>query len=136
MFQYVNEVAVIGTTFFMMALTVLWYSEYLFQKIWLRAISKSKNEITPSTAQLQKNLLVMFGTYLAVVYVIAVVVGYAQVYGVGLEKIIMLMVIGFASLVSGLLVWEQRSLGYYAVILGFSTVFIVSSSFFLYHWPW
>lgn len=136
MFQYVNEVAVLGTTFFMMALTTLWYSEYLFQNIWLRAEKISKSDIILSTTQLQKNIAIMFCSYFVAVCVLAVVIGYAQLFEFSIKKIVALAVIGFAALESGQFIRERHSFVYYLVRVGFSTIFIVGSAFFLYHWPW
>ena len=45
MFEFVNEIAVLGTTFFMMAVATLWYSEYLFQKIWMDAVGLTQYDI-------------------------------------------------------------------------------------------
>jgi len=136
MFEFVNEVAVIGTAFFMMAIATLWYSEYLFQKSWLAAVKLTEEDLIAGSQHVKLNMFVTFCSYILAIYIIAVVIGYAQVYGLPIQKITALAVLGFAALFAGFSVWEQRPISYLVVSLGFSTVFIVGSSFFLHNWPW
>ena len=129
-------IAVLGTSFFMMAVAILWYSESLFLRPWLLSVGLSESDIEKAASHQKRNLMLTAVSYIVVVYLIARVVGYAQVNQLAIREISVYMALGFAALLLGFVVWEQRSFTYYAVTVGFSTVFIVGSTFFLYHWPW
>lgn len=136
MFEFVNIVAVIGTTFFMMAAATLWYSEYLFLKPWLSSTGLTEDDLEKAAPHMVRNSALTFLSYIVVVYLIARIIGQAEVFAVPVKEVGVLMALGFAALLVGFVVWEQRSVVYYAITAGFSTVFILGSTFFLYHWPW
>lgn len=136
MFDYVNIVAVLGTTFFMMAAATLWYSEYLFLKPWLSSTGLTEADLERASPHMMRNSLLTFLSYVVMVYLIARVIGYAEVFALPVREVSLMMVLGVSAFLVGFVVWEQRSLVYYAITAGFSAVFILGSAFFLYHWPW
>lgn len=136
MFEFVNEIAVLGTAFFMMAVAMIWYSEYLFQKPWMQSVGLTLSDIEKAAPYVKRNIAISFGSYVVAVYLIAGAIGYAEVMEAAVQKVAVLLAFGFAALLLGFVVWEQRSLRYYLITVGFSTVFILGSSFFLYYWPW
>ena len=136
MFEFVNIIAVIGTTFFMMAVATLWYSEYLFQKSWLKATNLTEVDMENAAPNMKRSMVLTFLSYGVTVFCISVAIGYSQVFGVSVQKISLLLVVGFSAFLGAFTVWEQRPLTYYLITTGFVAIFILGSTFFLYHWPW
>lgn len=136
MFEYINIVAVIGTSCFMVAVAMIWYSPYLFQSTWLRAVRLDVSDIERDPKYNQRLFVLTALSYLVVVYILALVIGYAQVFGIAVQHIAVIMSVWFAALLAGFTLWERRSLSYYVITVGFSTVFISGSIFLLYYWPW
>ncbi|MDA8596894.1 DUF1761 domain-containing protein [Candidatus Pacebacteria bacterium] len=136
MFTYVNEWAVIGTAIFMVAVAMIWYSEHLFQKPWLRSVGLTTAKIDDASPHMMRNFLLTLSSYLVAVFLIANAIGFGQVAGMSVQYIALGLTAGFAALLAGFVVWEQRSLTYYLITVGFVSVFIIGSSFLLYYWPW
>jgi len=136
MFEVVNEIAVVGTSLFMVAVATLWYSPYLFQKLWMRAVGLTYADIEKGEERMMFNFIVTLVSYVIAVFLIAILIGYAQIFGIAVQKVAVSLAIGFAALLAGFVVWEQRSFLYYLVTIGFSSVFIIGSTCLLYYWPW
>lgn len=136
MFELVNLVAIFGTAFFMMAVATLWYSEYLFLRPWLTSIKLTEADIDAAAPNQKRNAVVTYMSYVIAIYLIARVIAHVQLYDLSVREVSVLMALGFAALLVGFVLWEQRSFAYYVITVGFSTVFILGSSFFLYYWPW
>ena len=136
LFTYVNEWAVAGTAIFMVAVAMIWYSEYLFQSVWMRAVGLTVADLESASPHMKRNFVITFVSYVTAVFLIAVAIGYAQTFGISVQYVALLLATGFAALLAGFVVWEQRSLTYYLVTVGFASTFIIGSSFLLYYWPW
>ncbi len=128
----INEVAVLGTTFLMMAVHTVWYSSMLFGKQWAQAsvISPEKSVNTPL------QLLVTFTAFFIILCILA--------FGIALSPLLPLssgmLSLGafvFAAALSAVpAVWENRSRMYYFINLGFLAVLIVGGTYIIGNWPW
>lgn len=136
MFSYVNELAVIGTSFFMVAAGMVWYSEYLFQKAWMRSVGLTEADIERAAPRMKYHILLTFLSYTIVVLCIALAIGYAERFGIPVQYVALTLTAGFTALFTGFTLWEQRPLNYYLITAGFAAIFIVGSTFLLYYWPW
>lgn len=136
MFEVVHEIAVVGTALFMIAIATLWYSPYLFQKQWMKAVGLTESDIENGESLTKRNIVITFVSYVIAVFLIAVAIGYAEIFGLPVQKVAIGLTIGFAALVAGFVVWEQRTLTYYLITVGFSSVFIIGSTCLLFYWPW
>ena len=136
MFEVVHEIAVVGTALFMIAIATLWYSPYLFQKHWLISVGLTEADIENNESHMVRNFIITFISYIVAVFLIAVAIGYAQIFELPVQKVAIGLTVGFAALLSGFVVWEQRSLTYFVITAGFSSVFIIGSSCLLFYWPW
>ena len=136
MFEVVNEIAVLGTALFMVAVATLWYSPYLFQKQWMRAVGLTEADVEEGEKKAKVNFLITFTSYIVSVFLIAIAIGYAQIFDIAVQKVALALAVGFASLLAGFVAWEQRTLQYYLVTVGFSSVFIIGSTCLLFYWPW
>lgn len=136
MFEVVNEVAVIGTTFFMVALATLWYSEYLFQKPWMNSVGLEVNDMDRARSRMKHNFVITFCTYAITIFFLALASGYAQMFDLSVQKMAVSIALGFSAFMAGFVVWEQRSATYYFITAGFGSIFIIASMLLLYYWPW
>lgn len=136
MFTYVNEIAVIGTALFMTAVAMIWYSEYCFQKVWMKAVGFTNADLADAERHSARNFAITFGAFLIAAFIMGLFVSYAEVFGVSVRLVALALALCVAALLAGFVVFEQRSLSYYLVTAGFSSVFIVGSAFLLHYWPW
>lgn len=136
MLTYVNLTAVLGTALFMVAASTLWYSEYLFLKLWMRSVQLTQEQIDRASVHLVRNAVITFFLYVIGVYVVALFVGYAQVFNVSVQHVALALASICVALTAGFALWEQRSLTYIAITAGFVSVFVLGSAFILYYWPW
>lgn len=136
MFTYVNELAVIATALFMVAVAMIWYSQYLFLRSWLRSVGLTQADVERAASHMKRNIAITFLSYVIVVFFIALAIGYAQVHDVPVQYIALAVTAGFSALLAGFVVWEQRPLNYFLITAGFAAVFVVGSTFLLYYWPW
>lgn len=136
MFEFVNEIAVLGTTFFMMAFGTLWYSEYAFQKKWREAVGLTPADIEADTINMKRNVAVTFVAYLIPILLLAILLGHTEVLQLPSLQIAGGVLLGFISFLAGFVIWEQRSLNYYLITSGFASVFVLGSTLLLLYWPW
>lgn len=135
MFEFVHPIAIIGTTCFMMAIATLWYSEYFALRRWMRAVGKKEEDLRDPHV-VRRSTLITGGVFLCLVYLIAVSIGYAQVAGLQVQSVALGILALIAAFLAWLVVWEGRSLTYYLISVGYATIFVLGSTFLLYHWPW
>jgi hypothetical protein len=136
MFEFVNPIAVIGTSCFMCALGVLWYSDYLFKKPWLKAVHFTDIDLQANAKQSIRLIFLTLVSYLTTVYLLALAIAYAQLFDLPVQKLASLVALGLVSMFAGFVLWERRSLIYFLITAGFGVIFIFASTFFLYYWPW
>lgn len=134
MFEMVNEVAVVGTTFFMMAVYTVWYSSLCFQK-WLvasNALEGSKEGTKKGIEQIFIVTLLLF----VGLYVLAYALVFIPI--VPLDPVIFsLAAFLFASVFIVIpAVYENRSRAYIATHLGFAGVYIMGGAYIINNWPW
>ncbi len=136
MFEIVNEVAIIGTTFFMMASATVWFSPLMFGKQWLDSIKVTEEEIEESKEDLVKNLIVSFVTYAAGLTVLALMVFYTEVLGLALAKVIVSISVLLVSILGIVAIWGERSKENFLIGAGFCVYFIVTGMLLINYWPW
>ena len=136
MFEFVNPLAVIGVSCFMVALGMLWYSDYLFKKPWLMTLKLTDYDLQENVKHSLRLIFLTVVSYLVTIYLLALLVAYAQLFDLSVQKLAILLALGWTSLFAGFVLWERRSLAYFLITAGFGIVFILASICFLYYWPW
>ena len=136
MFEGINLVAVLGTTFFMMASATVWFSTMFFGKAWMRALKITEAEIEAS----RQNLFWHLGLT-ALLYGLALtVLSYVVAHVTELEVTVLEAALAIAAFAVALLgsaaVWENRSRAYFMITTGFYVYFVVVGMFILAYWPW
>jgi len=104
LFPYVNELAVIATTFFMVAVAMVWYSEYLFQRKWMNAVGLTKADIEAAEPYMRRNFFITTISYGIALYLIGTLSGFAQVFGISVQHVALALAFGFAALLAGFVV--------------------------------
>jgi hypothetical protein len=136
MFESVNEIAVVGATFFMMAAGTVWYSPMFFGNAWLRELRVSDTDIENTKQHMWRQLLITFVTYGAMLMIIAKVNTFAPEVGISVAEASFALAAFVALLFFATVQWEQKSMKYYLISTGFYSFFIIAGSFIIDYWPW
>lgn len=136
MFELIHEFAVLGTACFMMALATVWYSPMLFGTAWIREAKISDEMMAAGESQLWKHMVLTFISYTFMLGLLALVVVYAPVLGFAVWKVVVAIALFYALAAVGPTVFEGRSLTYYAIGVGFHSLFIIMGTLMLQYWPW
>lgn len=126
MFELVNEIAIIGVAFLMMAVATVWYSSMLF------GVQSSGSEKKSSVFQLAAT----FVCYFCMLFLLAYASALAPL--VSLSPLsVLISLAGFtAALTASKAVLEEKTLRYYLINLGFYVIFIIGGGLVLHYWPW
>ena len=135
-FAAIHEFAVLGTTFFILALATLWYSPLLFGNVWLR-VSKTAGVVFDETeAGFWKQIGVAFVVYLGQVALVAFALTFSHtlhispfVLPAGAAVVLLLATIPPV-------LFEARPWQYYAIHTGFMVVVLAVTTALLEYWPW
>lgn len=136
MFEVIHEFAVLGTACFMMALATVWYSPMLFGTQWMKEVGLTDEMIEKTKPDMWKHMVLTFISYVVMLGLLAYVVVYAP-----LLSLTPLMAAGLlgAFVAAGAVpavLFEGRTVRYYAIHVGFSILFIVLGVLILQYWPW
>ena len=130
-FAVVNELSVLVVTFFMLCLSTLWYSSYLFGGLWEKEVKTFSSSLKTNPQLL---ILVTFFGYFIVLLSVAFLNALTQ----KLSLPMLLMPMGLWACISAALlpfhVWEKKSIKLYLVYVGFLSVLINLGSYLLYAW--
>jgi hypothetical protein len=136
LFSVIHEFAVLGTTFFLLALATLWYSPLLLGKVWAKAAGGTPAVFDEEAAGFGLQLGLTFVAYLLEVGLIAWLLAYAPTVGV-VPSVFATVLSIFAIVVTAPpVLYEARSWQYFVVHTGFMVVFIVVAVLSLTYWPW
>ena len=136
MFEVVHEFAVLGTTCFMMALAIVWYSPMLFGTVWMKEARLTEDMIQKNVPDIWKHMMLTFVSYALMLTLIAQMVVYAPLLSLeALEAAGVLVLFVVLGSVAPVLL-EGRSLRYFGIQTGFYTVFILLGTLILQYWPW
>ena len=136
MFEAVNEVAVIGTTFFMMASATVWFSPLLFGKGWLSELRATEAEIEASRKHLARHLGLTFASYAVILTVLGHVVAWIDNVNVTLMTAALGITAMVLSLLCALSLWENKSTKYFLISGGFYAYFVIIGMYMIAYWPW
>ncbi len=132
----IHEFAVIGTTFFIVALATLWYSPLLFGGYVTRYGSTTYGLSEPTEATFWRQLAVVFISYGCSVGLLAYVLAYVPKLGISTITLTVLIALFGIAITAPSTLFEGRSWRLYAVHTGFMVVSVVVAIVSLQYWPW
>lgn len=136
MFEGVNEIAVLGTTFFMMAVATVWYSPMLFGTVWMKATRLTDEDTQKAKKTMWLQILLTFVSYASMLLLLGYVIAFAPTLGLTAFNASLLLV-GFVwAVLIAFIIWELKPFSYYFIHAGFFGVFIIVGTFLLDYWPW
>jgi hypothetical protein len=136
MYEGVNIIAVLGTTFFMMASATIWFSPLLFGTQWLRELKVTEAEIEASRQNLVVHLGLTALLYALALYTLAWVLVRFEIERPELPLVALgsiLLVVGLSGTTT---LWESRSKWYFIINAGFYVFFLITGLYILSYWPW
>lgn len=132
----VHEFAVLGTTCFMMALSVVWYSPMLFGSFWMKEARLTDEMIEKAKPNMWKHIVLTFLSYALMLVLLAHVVAYAHLLSLkpieAAGLLTLFVVLGSVPTVLS----EGRSVRYFGIQIGFYAVFILLGTLIIQYWPW
>lgn len=136
MFEVVHEFAVLGTTFFMMALATVWYSPMLFGGVWLKEARLTDEMLEKAEPHMLKHMILTFVSYALMLVLIAHMVVYAPLLSLKAIEAAGLLVLFVTLGAIPTVLFEGRSIRYFGIQVGFYAVFILLGTLILQYWPW
>lgn len=135
-FDVVNELAVFGSTLFMMALSTIWYSSLLFGTLWMNAVQLTEERMNLGLPDMIRNMAITFICYFTGLFLVGYMIAVAPVLNTPVSTLALYMFIFGSVLCAPAVVWEQRNLRYYFITIGFLAFFIFGGAYMLVLWPW
>lgn len=136
-FAVIHELAVLGTTFFLMALTTLWYSPLLFGEVWLRVSGIEKRVVFDETnTAFMRQLITTFCVYVSEVALLAWLLAYGARAGMTPALLTGILSVFVVVVTLPATIFEGRPWQYFAIHTGFLVVFIALAVLSLTYWPW
>lgn len=132
----INEIAVIVSAILAMAVGSIWYSPLLFGDYWMRAAGVSKEQIENSKIKLPTLLIFGFFANAILLFVVANFVLLSQKIGYPLAGTGTLLVLLLGSVLASAVIWEQKSLVYLIINIGYAAVVIYGGMSIIWLWPW
>lgn len=130
-FAVVNELEVLVVALFMLCLSTLWYSSYLFGGVW-------EKETNIQSSSIDKNIYARIVATFFGYFVVLMGVAFLNALSQKMSLSISLMSFGFWMCVAGALVpiyvWEHKSVKLFLIAIGFIGVLINLGSYLLYAW--
>lgn len=136
MLEGINIVAVAGTTFFMMASATVWFSPFMFGRVWLHELKVSESEIEASRQDMTLHLGMTALCYAAALGVLAHVVSQVNYLQASNSYVILAMTILVVAILGNTSLWENRSRVYFLVNAGFYAYFVIVGMLMIQYWPW
>ncbi len=132
----VNYVSVLVAAIANMVLGALWYSPAVFGKMWMKAAGKTPKDIEASKKDMPKYYALSFVGSIVMAYVLAVIIGWAQVNSIALGVILGFLIwLGFVLTVSlQPLLWEGKKQELFLLNNGYNFVALIIMAAILAVW--
>ena len=120
----INYLAVFIAAVATMVLGSIWYSPMLFGKIFMKECKMSEKDKKNGMKGMTSNYIIMFGTALVTAYILAHFVDYVEATSLSAALMLAFWIwLGFyATSELGSVLWEQKSMKYYAMNVGYHLV--------------
>lgn len=135
-FDVVNELSVLCVTLLMMAVSTIWYSSWMFGNIWMRETSSTEQSLLTSPFEMFRKTALTFVSYFTITLSVAYILAVAPQLHLPLHTVTLTIFAFTVAVLAPISIWEQKSLRYFLISIGFMVVFIVASVYILTSWPW
>ncbi len=132
----VNEVAVLVSAILALAVGSIWYSPLVFGTHWQKATGLTDADLAITKGVLFRSLIFALITNILVLFVIAELVRYREMYGFSYIKLGVGVVALLGASIANMVVWEKRSLAYFLIHLGYAVVIVTMGIVIFTYWPW
>jgi hypothetical protein len=118
------------------AVGMVWYSKALFGEVWMREAHLLGTHAPQGSDMVKASVAAALQNFI-MIYMLAHIMFIAEAYGKvppynAAAWVIILMVASHA----GVVIWEQRSLSYYAITTGYLAVVLALACAIITLWPW
>ncbi len=131
-FTIINEIAVIGCTFLMLAISTIWYSSYMFGSLW----KKHAPSITAPEHGALRRILFAAIAYAVMLSLLAYLLALSPLLQLSSFVASLCVFLFAAAFLAALCIEQGRSHIYFLIQAGFFFLFIVGGAFVIQYWPW
>jgi len=135
-FDIINEVAVLGTTFLLMAVSIVWYSNMLFGKFFSVHEKAMLSQDTLSASQKTSVTIVTFACYFILLSGISYAIAVAPLLSVTSANMALFVAAFGSALFTLPLVALHHTFRFILVNIGFVITFVCVGAFVINYWPW
>ncbi len=131
-----NELAIIVSSLLALALGSIWYSPFLFGKLWQRAANLSDADLQFSRSLIARSLIVGFLSNVVLMYVIASLLRLVDEAGFSRASLAGFLIALLGASVASMVIWEKKSLMYFVIHVGYGILIVLVGTAVLALWPW
>ena len=136
MFENVNQIAVLVAALVAMAVGSVWYSPLLFGEQWMHTVGLTEDDLRNAKGKMPKLFLFAALSNLLALYILAQFVALAQSAGAELATVAFFLSLFLTAIISGFVIWEQKSLTYALINIGYAVVVVFGGMSIIWYWPW
>ena len=128
----VSLLPVLVSTVGAITIGALWYSSYLFGPTWMKEAGLHSLEV--STEEMGKAILLGALQNFALIYILAYLIGSTTTVPPATFTVLIVLLVASSHL--GAVIWEKRSVTYFAITVGYLAVVLLASTLVIVKWPW
>lgn len=136
MFESINEIAVCATAAVYIAVSIIWYSQTLFGKVWSTASSATPTKLAYQQKHLVEQLLGIYISNVLVCGILAYAISITPLLKVSVTTLAISVTVFVWSFLAILSLSEYKSRLYFLVHAGYVALFIIGATMILNYWPW
>lgn len=136
MLENINEVAVVVSAILAMAIGSIWYSPLMFGSIWMKSIGLNfENGEMPTKEMIVGTLK---GVFVQIVFfaILAQFASWSTSKGISLVHIASLLSVLISVHILSSVIWEKRSIAYFLINAGYTTLVLFGGLGVIAYWPW
>ncbi len=131
----INVFSVFVATFFAIALGIVWYSPWVFGRVWMHLVGLSESDL--EVPGQWKRMILGGISHFCFFYVIAgMLTSFANSSQLSLYSVTVPLTVGILALISGPVIWERRSVVYFLITGGYAVLSVTSGMYIIALWPW
>lgn len=136
MFETIHEVAVVTVSFLALALGSVWYSPYVFGKVWQRVAGLRDEDLSYTPVAFAKLLCGVFVGNLVTFSLVAHVLAVVPPTLISPFRLAVGFMVFLGAILLSMVLWERRQFLYGCIHIGYGVVVIAMGVTVLHLWPW
>lgn len=136
MFEGINEIAVLVSALVIIAVGSVWYSPAVFGRPWMKGARISDDDMAASKDKMMKLFVLGAVANLVLAFVLATFLNYTGNSVIEVYALATFFTVLAGAVVANATIWEQKTLSYFLINIGYIAVSIFSVMSIVAYWPW